>query len=308
MANNTIPSWDDIVWKEQFTTSQHPMNRIALKQLRQLVFFNTTQVVRAGRYISRSGQMVDPAFNESIWEQTRYYRTRFSPDIISRPYTNTVTVVQADTLFYAHKMQEELGEPVCVLNFASATHPGGGVQDGAAAQEEYLFRCSDYYRSLFQFVDFGMLYEVPRSSESYPMDRHFGGCYTPGATVFRDTESQGYALLDEPWKVNFIAVAAINRPTLHTVNGEERITDNLIPTVRDKMRTIFRIAIDNRQHNLVLGAFGCGAFANPPKHIAELFRETLAEPEFKGCFQHIAFAIKGGPKGGNYLPFKAVLA
>jgi uncharacterized protein (TIGR02452 family) len=308
MENNNIPNWDETIWKERFATSQHPINYVALKQLRQQVFFNTVQIVKDGRYISRSGQEVVPAFNTDIHRQTRYYRKRIAPEITSRPYANTVTVVQADTLACARQMLGELHEPVCVLNFASATHPGGGVQNGAAAQEEYLFRCSDYYRSLFQFVDFGALYQVPRSSDSYPMDRHFGGCYTPDATVFRDTESQGYALIDDPWKVNFIAVAALNHPTLNVVDGEKRITDNLIPTVRDKMRTIFRIAIDNRQHNLVLGAFGCGAFANPPKHIAELFRETLAEPEFKGCFQHIAFAIKGGPNGGNYLPFKAVLA
>lgn len=39
-------------------------------------------------------------------------------------------------------------------------------------------------------------------------------------------------------------------------------------------------------------AFGCGAFCNPPDHMAELFREVL-EKEYRGCFQHICFAIFG---------------
>jgi hypothetical protein len=36
-------------------------------------------------------------------------------------------------------------------------------------------------------------------------------------------------------------------------------------------------------------AFGCGAFCNPPDHMAELFRDVLEE--YRGCFKHICFAI-----------------
>ena len=43
--------------------------------------------------------------------------------------------------------------------------------------------------------------------------------------------------------------------------------------------------------SLVLGALGCGAFCNPPSHIAKLFHEVFEEPEFKNKYRLISFAI-----------------
>jgi len=42
---------------------------------------------------------------------------------------------------------------------------------------------------------------------------------------------------------------------------------------------------------VVLSAFGCGAYKNPAEHIALLFKETLQEERWKGCFKLIVFAI-----------------
>jgi uncharacterized protein (TIGR02452 family) len=46
----------------------------------------------------------------------------------------------------------------------------------------------------------------------------------------------------------------------------------------------------NGHDALVLGAWGCGNFANDPGLIAELFRQALHGP-FRGAFRHVTFAI-----------------
>ena len=102
----------------------------------------------------------------------------------------------------------------------------------------------------------------------------------------------------------------MNRPKLEIYNREERIADSLVEGVKNKIRTIFRIAADNGQRNLVLGAIGCGAFRNPPRHVAELFREVLCEDDFLGAFNRICFAVKSdhNSRGDtNYNAFYEVL-
>ena len=77
-----------------------------------------------------------------------------------------------------------------------------------------------------------------------------------------------------------------------------------------EMRTILRIGLRHGHDSLVLGALGCGAFCNPPSHIARLFHEVFEEPEFKNKYRLISFAIlddhnahRSHNPEGNYLPF-----
>ena len=126
-------------------------------------------------------------------------------------------------------------------------------------------------------------------------------------TVFRGPEAQGYPLLSQPWKVNFIAVAAHNNPPTTFVNGETRFTAPEVAFMATKARTILRIALNNGQETLVLGALGCGAFHNPPKHVAEIFKTVLQEPEFAGAFKAVYFAIiDDHNSNGNLAAFKKV--
>jgi len=59
--------------------------------------------------------------------------------------------------------------------------------------------------------------------------------------------------------------------------------------------------------NLILGAFGCGAFNNPPKLVAEIFRKLLIDERYAMYFEKVVFAIKKtGDVCPNYDAFREV--
>ena len=58
---------------------------------------------------------------------------------------------------------------------------------------------------------------------------------------------------------------------------------------------------------LVLGAFGCGAFNNPPDLVAEAFRKLLVDKGYGRLFKKIVFAIKkNDSRNSNLEAFRTV--
>ncbi len=300
MPSDELHRWDSASWLERFRSDTN----VNYRALRQEVWESTLDTIRDADYTLSDGTTILMESNPKLLRQSRFYDKEFHPPY--RPLTASVeiSVVKDDCLDAAHKWVSE-GIEVSVLNMASRQNPGGGVRRGAGAQEEYLFRCTDYFKSLYRYTAYAQEYGLVKSHHQYPLDRNFGGVFSPSVTVFRGNEENGYPLLSKPWQVNMIAVPGMNSPALETTNGQTRIASHLVEGVKNKIRTIFRIAIDNNQRNLVLGALGCGAFRNPPKHVAELFREVLCEREFIGAFQRICFAVKCDHNSNGNSNFKA---
>lgn len=279
-----------------------------IKQLRCREFRNTVILVNNGFYFTEENARVNFDSEASMVEGTRFFHTEIQLDQDYAPEQDTIIDVQnIDCLECAVNLIGEGYNPA-VLNMASRRNPGGGVATGAGAQEETIFRRTNLFRSLYQFADYAGNYGVKKSHSQYPLDRDFGGVYTPGVTLFREDESHGYKLMYQPVKLSFISVAGMNRPKL-TPDGLQIIA-SLTDAVKNKIRTILRIGIVHNHDSLVLGALGCGAFRNPPRHIAQLFHEVLNETEFHGRFAKIVFAILEDHNSrqihnpeGNYLPF-----
>lgn len=305
-VNNEIV-WSDYSWVKQFENAGNRLDRGTCRDLRKNVFENTVEIVKTGSYMTTHGRIVQLNLNRHLTKQTELYDKEIHPVHKGSLYKTEIAAINSDCLEFARRVVA-VDDNVSVLNMASRQNPGGGVFSGAGAQEEYLFRCTDYYRSLFQYGSFSLSYGISSSLKQYPLDRNFGGCFSPDVTVFRSSEENGYRLLRHPWKVNIIAVPGMNRPKLIYQNGEWRIDDHLVECVKNKIRTIFRIAVLHGQQTLILGALGCGAFANPPKHIAELFKEVLNEYEFNHVFRRIFFVIKEdyNSHGRNFKPFKDI--
>lgn len=299
--------WNANVWCEKFLKASELAGKgdwsakACLRQLRVEVFENTIDAIDKGGYETESGKHISLPDLTKLEKQALFYQTPFDVNDVEALQEETVVSVEnIDCLLAAEKLQKDGYNPA-VLNMANRSTPGGGVCSGAGAQEENICRRSILYPTLLQFKN-------KLSSEAYPMDRNFGGIYSPNILVVRAEECRGYAWLEEPFTTSFISVAGINRPSL-TLEG--RLTPHMIVGTKNKIRTIFRIGLRHKHDSLVLGALGCGAFRNPPDHIAELFKEVMDEAEFKNKFKRIVFAIiedhnshhRHNPRG-NFIPFQ----
>lgn len=280
--------WDPEAWLAEFRTT---IDRFSS---RREVYASTLQAVEEGGYTLPDGRRVSLFLDPDMDRESKLYAKELHPAPPEVVKDTVVEVVDRDCLAVARELLEAQLGRVAVLNMANRQTPGGGVYGGSGAQEEYCFRCSDYFRSLYRYTPFAADFGLTQVQDQYPMDRDFGGCYSPNVTIFRGLEEEGYPFLETPWKVDFIAVAALNCPDMVTTpEGDRHLIHALVEPAKRKMRTIFNIAIENGVDVLVLGAMGCGAFRNPPEHIAALFKEVLDEPPYKGRFVKIVFAIKG---------------
>ncbi|MGE3597511.1 MAG: TIGR02452 family protein [Dehalococcoidia bacterium] len=307
--------WNAVEWTKTFRAASAARDGDSLHGLRRQVWSHTVEIVRASVYeVGRARVDLDAASAEALRQRTVLYP--HTNDLVVAPaqrgqYRTLVSVHNADFL----EIARAIATPECVpavLNMANRRNPGGGVHDGAGAQEENLFRRSNAFCSLYQFVDYASDYSVPRNEgASYPIPRESGAIYSPGVTVFRSAETTGYALLGHPYRVNVLTVPAINEPALIERQRQLWLTDQMARATLLKIRAMFRVAARHEQPDVVLSAFGCGAFRNPPQHMAELFREVLAEREFAGVFRRVAFAIiddhnafhRASPEG-NCVPFE----
>ena len=267
------------------------------------VYQQTIDIVQEGNYTSVNGEEVELLDNEPMLKGSRFYTKALDATSVPTIEGETKIIVENDdSIHCGHQLQQEGYNPV-VLNLASRRNPGCGVLNGSRAQEESLFRCTNLFLSMYRYATYAEEYGLEKSKYQYPIAVPYGGIYVPKATVFRAGAKHDFALLDNPYYMSFVAVPAINHP-LQDENGNMGKRDAEI--TKNKMRTILRIGLLHGHDSIVLGAFGCGAFRNPPRSIARLFHEVIDETEFKNKYKLIAFAIledHNSPKGGNLQPF-----
>lgn len=287
-----------------FSISQMMFNRESETSFLKGVFYDTISCCRNGGYEIEPFKVVAlplPAegSRETVhWKSIR--RTETFPKL-PRGCKTKVEVINMDTALAGHRLLTKGLNPA-VLNLASCWQPGGGVLDGRTTQEESLFRRSTLASSLFPFDreradEFGFPFveqaypnrsEILKSKKNVDTSREGRTFLSRGVVFFKDTEKNNCRLLKNPYRLDVVSVCAIKKPAL-TKEGLLTYRDRDI--VRRKIRSMFKIALWNGNDSMVLGAWGCGAYRNPPSEIAALFREALLSDEFRNRFKSVTFAI-----------------
>ncbi|MBO8435507.1 MAG: TIGR02452 family protein [Spirochaetes bacterium] len=197
------------------------------------------------------------------------------------------------------------GKHIALLNFASAWTPGGGVLSGSSAQEESLCRISTLYPALQGNPLSAPFYDYHHSLSSY--DYSDAVLFTPDVIFFKSDGTIPEMLDEEDWlHADVITSAAPNlqyeRWNEMTKARQEEIR-NLFLSRIDRILTI---AASAQADVLILGAFGCGAFHNPPDVVAKCFKDVIQS--YSHYFETIEFAVFTTPlDDSNYRVFKATL-
>ena len=202
---------------------------------------------------------------------------------------------------------------VAVLNFASATNPGGGVVNGSRAQEESLCRVSTLYFTLNTDENWRRFYTPHRKSHN-PLHND-DILYTPAVVVVKSDTAHPARLAEKDWySVDVITCAAPNLRTYpsnryNSGDGNARLllSDSELRALHEQRdRRIFDVAALNGVEVLVLGAFGCGAFCNNPAVVADVLVQLARRYEY--AFKTVEFAVFCPPHDdGNYRAFEAAL-
>ena len=184
----------------------------------------------------------------------------------------------------------------CVLNFASASNPGGGVVNGSSAQEEALCRCSTLYFNLNTNEMWSGFYSPHRAARN-PIHND-DAVYTPRVTVFKGDTAFPTTLPESEWyEVDVISCAAPNlreHPSnrMNSGDGDRRIelsADELRAIHERRLSRILDIAAANGEEAVILGAFGCGAFRNDPNVVSAAAAAVV--PHYRTRFKVIEFAV-----------------
>ncbi|KAF9522666.1 hypothetical protein CPB83DRAFT_744096, partial [Crepidotus variabilis] len=208
-------------------------------------------------------------------------------------------------------------QKIGILNFASATKPGGGFLNGARAQEESIARSSSLYLSLTTptarpFYDIHKKLEKDAERASTSRDNNFKGqlkgmythmmIYSPSVVLFKDDEGQW----TKPLSVEVVTSPAVNagevrkafaaraaaNPSAPAVSSQE-VESLILSVMQERMARVLALFEANSIRHVVLGSFGTGVFQNDVESIAGIWREFLmgSQARFKDSFDSVVFAI-----------------
>lgn len=228
--------------------------------------------------------------NELINNGTFVYSTN-NLCVEKKPFLGDFAIIDMDSISAVIKYKLETNQKTVLLNFADASVPGGLVKSGAGTQEECICRCTNLYQSLTSqkakegYYDYNKMHSIVGKYTDALI-------YSEDVVCFKDAK---YELLDSPV---FLDVITCPAPSIAMPIKEA------LSVYKPRIKKIIFSAINHNAKNLILGAWGCGAFGQNPNIIAQAFKDILIE--YGGYFDNIVFAIPESTSD-NFMVFQEVL-
>ncbi|MEM9382075.1 MAG: poly(ADP-ribose) glycohydrolase domain-containing protein [Planctomycetota bacterium] len=214
-----------------------------------------------------------------------------------------VRVVAGDWGDVTRALSEEFGAVFAALNMANAHVAGSGYVEGMAAQEENMFRRTDCHLAVERDPLVGADGRYTREGSALVSGRDGRVHLDVGrprvcirGSEDRAREDLGYPFLDDSEVFRFYEVRAAAQDQRGTSRFDVAEAARRIAALLDTL-----VAAEVR--HAVLGALGCGAFENPARVVAGLFREAIDARRDR--FDVVAFAVHSAGYGpGNLRPFE----
>lgn len=206
--------------------------------------------------------------------------TKVYGGINKNPVKPEVTRGFPDLIFFNGTSQDAIfkytqdDDRVAVLNFACYKGPGGGFVKGSSAQEEMLCHSSFLYNVIKEQKNY---YEWNNNNKNRALYLN-RALYSPNIKFFNKSDITS---------VDVITCAAPNYGAAHRYQNVSR--EENYDVLKSRIQFIIDIAEENNISTLILGAFGCGVFKQPPKDVAEIFTKTLQHT----CINRVIMAVPG---------------
>ena len=238
------------------------------------IALETVSIVERGGYASPTGGLVE--IRDDVLRAVSGTRLYLPSDPLPEPGIEAAPVIEVTTESTL-EAGRRVGPGAAALVFASARNPGGGFLNGARAQEEDIARASALYECLRSVPEF-YAYHRAESDLRYS-DRVI---YSPDVPVFR----YGQRLVDRPYPLSMLTCAAPNRGAIAL--NQPHLLDGVGSALNVRAERVLRVAAAHGHRALVLGAWGCGVFANSPALVASVFKTALRRVP---AFDRVVFAI-----------------
>ncbi len=203
------------------------------------------------------------------------------------PNKDMKIIVSKERTFEAAEKYKD--RKVCCLDFAN-NYSVGGSPWYASAQEESMCRISTLYPCInARRKDFYekhiQEYETNKIDEMGSDDL----IYVPDVVVFKTDESIPRLKNEDDWFKTDVIVSATPELSMEYLDmitsskwshKADAYLDSYEDIMKSRIKKILDVAAKEKVEALILGAFGCGAFCNPPEIVADIFRSLIKNYSF----------------------------